>query len=92
MRAILSPARNLRIPCSLTGNEKARKSKKDHSGLEYKCLVRATDGKRKFSTTLSGKELGRFKDSFDTILKVGCPPCEIVHVVHVLVCGISLLQ
>ena len=37
---------------------------------EYKCLVRATDGKKKVSTILAGKELARFTDSYDTILKV----------------------
>lgn len=50
-------------------NEKPLKGK-DTSHLEYKCLVRATDGrKKKISTVVSGKELVKFQDSFDTILK-----------------------
>lgn len=52
-------------------NEKPRKSQKDYSHLEYKCLVRATDGKRKLSTLVVGKDLARFQDSYTTILKVG---------------------
>mgnify|MGYP001074140479 CR=1 FL=1 len=51
-------------------NEKPRKGKTDWSHLELKCLVRATDGKRKVSTVVAGKELARFQDSYSTILKV----------------------
>ncbi|GAB4820626.1 hypothetical protein N2152v2_007672 [Parachlorella kessleri] len=53
-------------------NEKPRKSKTDWSHLELKCLVRATDGKRKLSTVVAGKELARFQDSYSTILKAHC--------------------
>jgi hypothetical protein len=50
-------------------NEKPLKGK-NTSHLEYKCLVRATDGrKKKISTVVSGKELVKFQDSFETILK-----------------------
>ncbi len=55
----------------LAANEKPRKSKTDWSHLELKCLVRATDGKRKLSTVVVGKDLARFQDSYSTILKVG---------------------
>jgi hypothetical protein len=58
------------FPLPAPGNEKPRKGKKDYSGLEYKCLVRATDGKRKLSATLNGKELVKFQASYGTILKV----------------------
>lgn len=51
-------------------NEKPRKGKKDYSHLEYKCLVRATDGKRKLSTVVVGKDLARFQDAYSTILRV----------------------
>lgn len=61
-------------------NEKPLKGKKDYSQLEYKCLIRVTDGKKKFSTTLTGKELVKFQDSYDTILKV-CD-CVIVKVTY----------
>ena len=57
-------------PCVvLAANEKPRKSKTDHSALECKCLVRATDGKRKLATVLTVKELTRFQASYATILK-----------------------
>ena len=40
------------------------------SHLEYKCLIRATDGKgKKISTVVGSKEMSRFQDSFETILK-----------------------
>lgn len=50
-------------------NMKPRKGKKDYSALEYLCLIRATDGKRKISTTLPGKDCGKFQSSYSTILK-----------------------
>ncbi|KAI3740507.1 hypothetical protein L2E82_30966 [Cichorium intybus] len=37
--------------------------------LEYKCLVRATDGKKNISTLVGTKEHQRFQASFATILK-----------------------
>lgn len=50
--------------------EKPKRSKVEPTEADFKCLVRATDGKRKVSTVLTGKELARFKDSYETILKV----------------------
>ena len=50
-------------------NEKYRKGKDKNQG-EYKCLVRATDGRhKKISTIVPLKDLEKFKDSFGTILK-----------------------
>ena len=50
-------------------NEKSRKGKDKNQG-EYKCLVRATDGRhKKISTIVPLKDLEKFKDSFGTILK-----------------------
>ncbi|KAL6769794.1 SRP14 [Auxenochlorella protothecoides x Auxenochlorella symbiontica] len=49
-------------------NEKP-KTKADWSQVPFRCLVRATDGKRKISTLLSEKELARFRDSYSTILR-----------------------
>ena len=67
-----SASRRLRNTCSYVlnaANEKPLKGK-NTSHLEYKCLVRATDGrKKKISTVVSGKELVKFQDSFETILK-----------------------
>ncbi|KAK1318826.1 Signal recognition particle 14 kDa protein [Acorus calamus] len=37
--------------------------------LEYRCLVRATDGKKKISTALSTKEHQKFQASYATLLK-----------------------
>ena len=49
---------------------KPRKGKKDYSGLEYHCLVRATDGDRKLTTVVRGSELAKFQDSYTTIMRV----------------------
>ena len=57
-------------PLPPPANEKPVKGKNDYSHLDYKCLVRATDGKRKLTTTLTARELPKFKDSYATILKV----------------------
>ncbi|GBG79987.1 hypothetical protein CBR_g30248 [Chara braunii] len=43
--------------------------KKDLLDEDCKCLVRATDGKRKISTTLSPKEHIRFQTAYATLLK-----------------------
>ncbi|KAL8208408.1 hypothetical protein R6Q57_007820 [Mikania cordata] len=37
--------------------------------LEYKCLVRATDGKKNISTLVGAKDHQRFQASYATILK-----------------------
>lgn len=50
-------------------NMKPRKGKKDYSGLEYRCLVRATDGNRKLSTVVQDSELARFQESYTTIMR-----------------------
>ena len=50
---------------------KPRRGKRDYSALEYHCLVRATDGKRKLTTVVQGKDLARFQESFTTIMRVG---------------------
>ena len=39
-------------PPAAAGNLKPRNGKKDYSGHEYHCLVRATDGDRKLSTVV----------------------------------------
>ncbi|KAK9908809.1 hypothetical protein WJX75_003183 [Coccomyxa subellipsoidea] len=50
-------------------NLKPRKTRNPDPAAEYVCLVRATDGKRKISTTLNAKEYARFQESYGTILK-----------------------
>ncbi|KAJ7564938.1 hypothetical protein O6H91_02G040500 [Diphasiastrum complanatum] len=56
---------------------KVKKKKDDATGsenvvaepLEYRCLVRATDGKKKFSALLSAKDHQRFQMAYSTVLK-----------------------
>ncbi|KAL4423691.1 hypothetical protein ABPG75_000992 [Micractinium tetrahymenae] len=50
-------------------NLKPRKGKKDYSGFEYHCLVRATDGRRKLSTVVKGADLAKFQESYTTIMR-----------------------
>ena len=49
---------------------KPRRGKGDYSGIEERCLVRATDGKRKLSTVVNGEGLRSFQDSYTTIMRV----------------------
>jgi signal recognition particle subunit SRP14 len=49
-------------------NMKPRKTKKEYTN-EYKCLLRATDGKRKISTELSASEYLKFQASYGLILR-----------------------
>ena len=58
-------------PVMAAANMKPRRGKKDYSGLEYLCLVRATDGRRKLTTQVQGKDLAKFQDSYTTIQRVG---------------------
>ncbi|XP_044500089.1 signal recognition particle 14 kDa protein [Mangifera indica] len=37
--------------------------------IEYRCLIRATDGKQKISTTVGAKDHQRFQASYATLLK-----------------------
>jgi long-chain-alcohol oxidase len=55
-----SPTHTTHRPAARAANEKPRKSKADHSAAELRCLVRATDGKRRISTALAPRELPRF--------------------------------
>nr|DAD25308.1 TPA_asm: hypothetical protein HUJ06_026772 [Nelumbo nucifera] len=50
---------------------KAKRNKMTSAGetIEYRCLVRATDGKKTISTVLSAKDHLRFQASYATILK-----------------------
>eukprot|EP00887_Chlorella_sp_A99_P001824 scaffold19.g1824.t1 len=50
-------------------NLKPRRGKNDYSEHPYVCLVRATDGKRKLSTSVAGKDVARFHDSYTTIMR-----------------------
>lgn len=47
------------------------KNKKKTLGepIEYRCLIRATDGKKTFSTSVGAKDHQRFQASYATILK-----------------------
>ncbi|PRW60889.1 transducin beta 3 isoform A [Chlorella sorokiniana] len=48
-------------------NMKPRRGKKDYSAFAYHCLMRATDGRRKLTTVVHGKDLAKFYDSYTTI-------------------------
>ena len=50
------------------GNLRNKRSKKDQGG-EYKCLIRATDGKKKVSTVVSEGEQAKFQAAYLTVLK-----------------------
>eukprot|EP00879_Flechtneria_rotunda_P000747 GHRR01000867.1.p2 GENE.GHRR01000867.1~~GHRR01000867.1.p2 ORF type:complete len:105 (+),score=32.48 GHRR01000867.1:278-592(+) len=52
-------------------NQKPLKGKKQKgaSAEDYKCLLRATDGKRKISTALSASEYMKFQQSYAVILR-----------------------
>jgi hypothetical protein len=63
------PDAPLTLPTARAANEKPRKSKADHSAAELRCLVRATDGKRRISTALAPRELPRFREEYATILR-----------------------
>ncbi|KAF8393849.1 hypothetical protein HHK36_020047 [Tetracentron sinense] len=50
---------------------KVKRNKMTTAGdaIEYRCLVRATDGKKTISTSVSAKDHQRFQASYATILK-----------------------
>ncbi|KAL9431881.1 hypothetical protein AB3S75_026977 [Citrus x aurantiifolia] len=50
---------------------KSQKNKMATAGepVEYRCLIRATDGKKKISTTVGAKDHQRFQASYATLLK-----------------------
>lgn len=50
-------------------NMKSRNARKPDPDAEYKCLIRATDGKKKITTEIGSKEQGRFQNSYSTILR-----------------------
>lgn len=50
-------------------NMKPRSSKKKTGTEEYKCLLRATDGKRKITTAVSPSEYLKFQASYGLILR-----------------------
>lgn len=54
-------------------NQKPLRSKKQQgkeaAAEEYKCLIRATDGKKKISTTVSAAEYLKFQSSYALIMR-----------------------
>lgn len=63
-------------PLKKNEGRKQKKGKKGSSSTpaaaptaEYKCLIRATDGKRKISTTVSASEFMKFQSSYALILR-----------------------
>ncbi|CAM8948903.1 hypothetical protein QQ045_017304 [Rhodiola kirilowii] len=54
---------------SLKSKVARNKLKTKGEKIEYRCLVRATDGKKKIATSLGAKDYMRFQASYATILK-----------------------
>ncbi|KAJ6794032.1 signal recognition particle 14 kDa protein isoform X2 [Iris pallida] len=54
---------------SMKSKAQRNKMASNNEVLEYKCLVRATDGKKNISTELSAKDHQKFQASYATILK-----------------------
>lgn len=48
---------------------KPRKGKKKVAEADHRCLVRATDGKRKISAHLNGEQAAKFQASYALILR-----------------------
>ncbi|KAI4321196.1 hypothetical protein MLD38_034608 [Melastoma candidum] len=54
---------------SLKSKVQRNKMKTTGQSIEYRCLVRATDGKKTISTSVGMKDHQRFQSSYATILK-----------------------
>lgn len=54
---------------SMKSKVQRNKMKSAGEAIEYRCLIRATDGKKTISTTVGPKEHQRFQASYATILK-----------------------
>ncbi|KAK2641964.1 hypothetical protein Ddye_023727 [Dipteronia dyeriana] len=54
---------------SMKSTVQSNKLTTDGQSIDYKCLIRATDGKQKISTTVGVKDHQRFRASYATLLK-----------------------
>ncbi|KAL5569782.1 hypothetical protein UlMin_026357 [Ulmus minor] len=54
---------------SLKSKVVRNKQKTAGQAIEYRCLIRATDGKKKIATSVGAKDHSRFQASYATILK-----------------------
>ncbi|XP_077228139.1 signal recognition particle, SRP9/SRP14 subunit isoform X2 [Tasmannia lanceolata] len=54
---------------SLKAKATRKKLESQGADVEYRCLVRATDGKKTISTSLSSKDHQRFQASYATVLR-----------------------
>ncbi|XP_043690606.1 signal recognition particle 14 kDa protein isoform X1 [Telopea speciosissima] len=54
---------------SMKSKVKRNKMKSAGEAIEYRCLVRATDGKKTIATSVSAKDHQRFQASYATVLK-----------------------
>lgn len=50
-------------------NMVSKKHKKHAENKDFKCLIRASDGKRKVSTEVTSKSYASFQSAYSTILK-----------------------
>ncbi|GAQ88874.1 signal recognition particle 14kDa family protein [Klebsormidium nitens] len=69
------PARTVWITCKRSALQGPKKKGAPAAAgdapaeADYKCLIRATDGKKKISTAVSVKEVARFQTAYATVLK-----------------------
>ncbi|XP_008790598.1 signal recognition particle 14 kDa protein-like isoform X1 [Phoenix dactylifera] len=54
---------------SMKSKAKRKKMETEGEAIEYRCLVRATDGKKTIATSLSAKDHQKFQASYATVLK-----------------------
>ncbi|CAL5070073.1 unnamed protein product [Urochloa decumbens] len=54
---------------SLKAKAQLQKMEKKGKEVEYRCLIRASDGKKSISTSVSLKEYTKFQASYATVLK-----------------------
>ncbi|KAJ1272848.1 hypothetical protein BS78_06G233800 [Paspalum vaginatum] len=54
---------------SLKNKAQLQKMEKKGQEVEYRCLVRASDGKKSISTSVSLKDYAKFQASYATVLK-----------------------
>lgn len=50
-------------------NMKPKNSTKEPKSTDYKCLLRATDNKKRISTAIAATQLPKFQSSYNTLLK-----------------------
>lgn len=68
-RSNMRPTPRKRPPSKTKAGKSKQPAAKHQGPAEHVCLVRATDGSRKFSTTVGPAEFAKFQASYTLILK-----------------------